>query len=221
MRSFILSSLAAASMALVGFQASASTVELTGFTYGPATEVSVGSPAFTGEAGQFSGTLDGASFTTFCVDLLQTTTFGTPYTDYSLVAGATAWGAQKSLDLDRAMSAFMSFDIGALPNAAAASAAVQSAIWEIIYETPGNSYDFSAGAFKATSLDAATQQFLDAIPFDALASVPVTYHVDQLHSDTNQDFLVLTPVPEPSTYALMLAGLAGVGFVARRRSQKR
>jgi len=27
----------------------------------------------------------------------------------------------------------------------------------------------------------------------------------------------LTPIPEPSTYALMLAGLGVVGFVARRR----
>ncbi len=29
--------------------------------------------------------------------------------------------------------------------------------------------------------------------------------------------LEVTPVPEPSTYALMLSGLAGIGFVARRR----
>ena len=30
--------------------------------------------------------------------------------------------------------------------------------------------------------------------------------------------VVPAPIPEPGTYALMLAGLAGVGFVARRRS---
>ena len=29
--------------------------------------------------------------------------------------------------------------------------------------------------------------------------------------------LSVTPVPEPETYALMLAGLGAVGFIARRR----
>jgi hypothetical protein len=32
--------------------------------------------------------------------------------------------------------------------------------------------------------------------------------------------LTLAPVPEPGTYALMAAGLAAVGFVARRRAQR-
>lgn len=30
---------------------------------------------------------------------------------------------------------------------------------------------------------------------------------------------IMTPVPEPETYALMLAGLSAMGFVARRRKQ--
>ena len=29
----------------------------------------------------------------------------------------------------------------------------------------------------------------------------------------------MPPIPEPSTYALMLAGLAGVGLLAKRRRQ--
>jgi hypothetical protein len=44
---------------------------------------------------------------------------------------------------------------------------------------------------------------------------------DSFRGDADFDDLVVrvsvSPIPEPSTYALMLAGLAAVGFVARRR----
>lgn len=42
--------------------------------------------------------------------------------------------------------------------------------------------------------------------------------------DDWDDYIIgvnITPVPEPSTYALLLAGLGAVGFVARRRSASR
>jgi len=40
-------------------------------------------------------------------------------------------------------------------------------------------------------------------------------------NQTRYSMLVdVTPVPEPETYALMIAGLAGVGFAARRRNQQ-
>jgi len=35
-----------------------------------------------------------------------------------------------------------------------------------------------------------------------------------------QDLAVFAPVPEPQTYAMMLAGLGLMGFVARRRKQE-
>ena len=43
------------------------------------------------------------------------------------------------------------------------------------------------------------------------------YNAQRLHSDTYQDFVVFAPVPEPSSYALILAGMGAIGFVARRR----
>lgn len=48
---------------------------------------------------------------------------------------------------------------------------------------------------------------------DTLAAQPVQWQFD-LASNT----LVLSAVPEPGTYAMLLAGLAAVGFMARRRA---
>jgi hypothetical protein len=36
-------------------------------------------------------------------------------------------------------------------------------------------------------------------------------------TELKQDFLVMAPVPEPESYAMLLAGLGIVGAVARRR----
>lgn len=47
---------------------------------------------------------------------------------------------------------------------------------------------------------------------DSLATNPITFTFD-----INTNTLVLAPVPEPGTYAMLLAGLVAVGFIARRR----
>lgn len=194
----------------------ADTVKIDNFTFAPGLNLNVSSPGYNGAAGQFSGWLNGNSFETFCTDLSQTFSFGTTYTDYVVVDGVTAWGATKSLDLDRLMSNMVQSNN---PNGNVVSALFQAGVWEILYETAGNPYDFTSGAFTVTSADAGVQTGLDNVNWGALPGTTVTVHADQLYSRSSQDFLVLTAVPEPSTYALLLAGLAGIGFVARRRAR--
>jgi len=61
------------------------------------------------------------------------------------------------------------------------------------------------------TIDAPSGSFLSYVPH---------LKADWVGSANNYDLVsanMVTPVPEPSTYALMLAGLAAVGFMARRR----
>ena len=46
-------------------------------------------------------------------------------------------------------------------------------------------------------------------------------HTDAYPGGEIRGFLVSAPVPEPESWAMLLAGLAGVGLIARRRQQAR
>jgi hypothetical protein len=204
---------AAASFAAPSFAAD---VVLNGFVFNPAEKVTVGVPDYTGPAGQMEGTLDGNSFLTYCAELTQSIQFGQSIS-YTVVDGEAAWGAAKSMALNKLMSSALA---GGVPMDAKQSAAVQAAVWEVLYETSGT-YDLTAGSFVATSADAGTQGYINAINWAGIMSMHRTHSVDQLANRSRQDLLMITPVPEPSTYAMLLAGLAGVGFVARRRSAQK
>ncbi len=223
MRHPFISSVTAACLALAASYASADTVTLD-FKYPPASSVVVTDAAVPGfaagkieEAGELAGLLNGSSFVTFCAELTQDFVLGTTYTDYSVISAAAAgWSPATSTALDHAMSYFLG---AGAPTGPVSSAVAQSAIWEIIYETTGT-YAFGSGGMKIAGSDPATTSALASFDFSTVLSAPITYHVSELYSESHQDFLVASPVPEPSTYALILAGLAGVGFVARRRAQR-
>ncbi len=195
--------------------AMADTVKLTNFAFTPAKSISVSTPSYTGSAGEFVGFLNGNSFATFCTDLAQTFFFNTTYNDYSVVDGDTAWGTAKSRSLDKAVSYMLA---AGGPTNASNSAAYQAMVWEVLYETSGT-FSFTGGTFTASSGDAAAQTALNGINWGSIAGQAVTHNVDQLYSRSHQDFMVYAPVPEPETYAMMLAGLGLMGAVARRRTR--
>jgi len=59
---------------------------------------------------------------------------------------------------------------------------------------------------------------LGSLDFPSISSVEIIVSGARLGAGANfQGSLVLTPVPEPETYALLLGGLGVLGFVARRR----
>lgn len=219
--SFVLS----ASQALANTVSFTHSVNLSGFTYGPATVATVQSAApgtpispFKVWAGQYSGTLDGKSFVTYCAEITQYLHFNTLYTDYTIVPGEIAWGAAKSAMFDRTLSAFLE---GNINSNAVGSGLLQAAIWEILYET-APTYGFASGTFDVASSNNKQIQ-LGAVDWLGVDAPPVRYHANLLHSPSAQDLMMITTssVPEPSSYALLVAGLAGFGFVARRRSLQR
>ena len=115
------------------------------------------------------------------------------------------------------------------------SAAIQMSVWEIAFETENTPFDIASGDFWMTgnglttfnggTSSAATiaQGYLANINSGAWNTANPNFSLRMLvpqdgNNNQTQVFLVSTPVPEPSTWALLILGFGLLGGAMRRRS---
>ena len=219
-----------ACLVLGATQAHATLVDFQGFANGSRTvNFALSSPNITTsgftEAGGFNTLLDNTKLvTSYCIDLYEFLSFSDPaYTNYNLVDGSLHAFKNTRADTDIGKL----FSAGHLVNNATAQAAFQIAVWELAYETSTN-YDVNSGAarfFGGSAADPGGALSLASDWLRQLSSITNTSDIQVLESVTRgnlagrQDQVFVNRVPEPSSVALAMAALLGLGFVTRQRQR--
>ena len=95
-------------------------------------------------------------------------------------------------------------------------AGLQLGVWEIFNDTSGL-FNLTSGSFQVGNDAFSGAAIAFANTAYAAGNTSLAPYLIRLTDPVKQDLVIA--VPEPTTYALMLAGLLSVGFVARRRRQ--
>lgn len=165
-------------------------------------------------------TLGGPSFEAFCIEIAQDPFTAREFTTYTV--GSFSESPQLLRQGQLLQGLFSSSYAGI--DTDLERAAFQMAVWEITHETsPQLSVAYQAGSFYFSDFDQpgdsaallAFEQLADGY-LQAAANYqgPANYRLSLLSNPTAQNLVAASPVPEPTTVALMLSGL---GLLAWRR----
>jgi hypothetical protein len=209
---------------LAATQARAEDVTFTGFAHGSETvnfqltypDASQNRSGSTSAGGFLTVLNGGAAFESYCVDLYQFISFGTTYHDYTLPGTTHAFtNPTDYADLSKLYAR------AGVVDTSVKEAAFQIAAWEIAFDTSTvytiTSLSDGTATFTGGTADSSGALTLATTWLTSLDSAGPGPGIAVLQSPGEQD--VMTPVPEPETYALMLAGLGALGFAARRRRE--
>ena len=188
----------------------------TALSFGITGHSSVGAGGFNASYDR-TGPTPATSFVSYCIDLAQTFSWNVAFTATE-TNPTSLFGAFRSGALDRLYTQHF-----AEANTPTLSAAFQLAVWEIVTEsstvTTYAGLGLGTGTFRATSGDGTARTTADNWLHALGTGGSGLYSLTALVGPNNQDQMMATPVPEPETYMMLLAGLGLMGFVARRRQR--
>jgi hypothetical protein len=158
------------------------------------------------------------SYLSYCADLFRAYVPGT-FQEMSPLS-SIASNATKQAQLAALVSNFDPMINGTTPMDQNRATALQLAIWEVLGETSTSGYTVNSGVFSVTSPSAGAltlaNNWLGQLNAGTLQAV-AGRDVRVLFSDNNQSQIYLVPVPEPTTWALMIVGFGLIGSTIRRR----
>lgn len=211
------------------------TLQLTGSVYDPGSRsggISVQSLNFSqrGSAGRFrieafdTVTFARSTFYSFCIDVTTALSLST-FSVSNSIPGFTdpdklAQLAAILFNSDAALGAAQTQD-----EKDAVGAALQLAVWEILYEADLSSYSIANGNFSVfgdfeTDIGLANR-YLANVETGAWTGNAASLRALVSDTGTSQNQVFQTaPVPEPSTWALMILGFGAIGSALRRRNAR-
>ena len=173
-------------------------------------------------------------FQTFCVDIFHDFNFAVQSVDYSPTSSPSGLSTYAINNLDRLYTMYHSkIDSTSIKSSTAVNeSAFQLAIWAIVNDgaaiNQSGVFDLNGGPIQFSNDSTGSAISTAKSWLNSLANATSNYNAQFLmvqnqgpaNSWGAQDvvyFTLASPVPEPQTYAMLLAGLGLVGFLARRR----